>query len=87
MSSLGKGNEAILNPDRSSANPTLSQLTSSPAYIAARRSGQGGQQALNSAREAWMANLSNDDQAKASPTQQPAPRTNDGQRPTTTGSR
>jgi hypothetical protein len=87
MSSLAKGNEAILNPDRSSATPTLTQLTSSPAYIAARRSGQGGQQALNTAREAWMANLSNDDQAKASPSQQSAPRTNNNQRPTTTGSR
>ena len=87
MSSLGKGNEAILNPDRSSATPTLTQLTSSPAYIAARRAGQGGQQALNTARETWMTNLANDDQGKASPTQQPSPRTNDDLRQSTRGGR
>jgi hypothetical protein len=82
---LAKGNDAILNPDRSSANPTTAQLMSSPGYYAAGRAGLSGRLALNAAREAWMANLSNDDQGKASQTQQPSPRTNEDLRPTRGG--
>lgn len=54
-SSLGQGIQQILNPPKTLADPTLSQLTSSQAYIVARRSGQTLQAALQAARNSFAA--------------------------------
>ena len=52
-SSLAKGTQQILNPPTTLAEPTLTQLTSSQAYIAARRSGQTPDAALQAARTSF----------------------------------
>lgn len=54
-SSLAQGVQQILNPPKTLADPTLTQLTSSPAYIAARRSGQTPDAALQAARTSFAA--------------------------------
>jgi hypothetical protein len=54
-SSLAQGVEQILNPPTNLPDPTLTQLQSSPAYIAARRSGQTPESALQAARTSFAA--------------------------------
>lgn len=54
-SSLAQGVQQILNPPTVLADPTLAQLTSSQAYIAARRSGQTPDAALQAARTSFAA--------------------------------
>lgn len=54
-SSLAQGVQQILNPPTSLPDPTLTQLQSSPAYIAARRSGQTPEAALQAARTSFAA--------------------------------
>ena len=52
-SSLAQGVQQILNPPKTLADPTLTQLTASPAYIAARRSGQTPEASLQAARNSF----------------------------------
>lgn len=52
-SSLAQGVQQILNPPKTLADPTLTQLTSSQAYISARRSGQTPEAALQAARNSF----------------------------------
>ena len=54
-SSLAKGTQQLLNPPQT-ANPSLTQLQSSQAYISARRSGATPQAALDAARQSFSAN-------------------------------
>jgi hypothetical protein len=54
-SSTAQGVQQLLNPLTTLANPTLTQLQSSPVYIAARRSGQTPQASLDAARQAFAA--------------------------------
>jgi hypothetical protein len=54
-SSTARGVQQILNPPKTLADPTLTQLTSSQAYIAARRSGQTPDAALQAARNSFSA--------------------------------
>jgi hypothetical protein len=52
-SSLAQGTQALLNPPTVLADPTLTQLQSSPAYQAARRSGVTPEAALQTARTSF----------------------------------
>lgn len=54
-SSLARGTQALLNPPTVLADPSLTQLQSSPAYIAARRSGVTPEAALQTARTSFAA--------------------------------
>ena len=54
-SSLAKGTQQLLNPPQT-ANPSLTQLQSSQAYISARRAGATPQAALDAARQSFSAN-------------------------------
>jgi hypothetical protein len=54
-SSTARGVQQILNPPKTLADPTLTQLTSSQTYIAARRSGQTPEAALQAARNSFAA--------------------------------
>jgi hypothetical protein len=54
-SSTAKGVQSTLNPPKTLAEPTLAQLQASPAYIAARRSGQTPEAALQAARQSFGA--------------------------------
>jgi len=54
-SSAAKGVESTLNPPKTLAEPTLTQLQASPAYIAARRAGQTPEAALQAARQSFGA--------------------------------
>jgi hypothetical protein len=54
-SSLAQGVQQILNPPKTLADPTLTQLTSSQAYIAALSSGQTSPAALQTARNSFAA--------------------------------
>jgi hypothetical protein len=54
-SSLAQGVQQILNPPKTLADPTLTQLTSSQAYIAALSSGQTSPAALQAARNSFAA--------------------------------
>jgi hypothetical protein len=54
-SSTAQGVQQLLNPPTTLANPTLTQLQSSPVYNAARRSGQTPQASLDAARQAFAA--------------------------------
>lgn len=54
-SSTARGVQQTLNPPKTLADPTLTQLTSSQAYIAARRSGQTPDAALQAARDSFAA--------------------------------
>lgn len=54
-SSLAQGVQQILNPPKTLANPTLTQLTSSQAYISALGSGQTPQASLQAARNSFAA--------------------------------
>jgi hypothetical protein len=54
-SSIAQGVQQTLNPPKTLADPTLTQLTASPAYIAARRSGQTPDAALQAARTSFAA--------------------------------
>ena len=54
-SAIAKGTQQLLNPPQT-ANPSLTQLTSSQAYISARRSGATPQAALDAARQSFSAN-------------------------------
>jgi hypothetical protein len=54
-SSTARGVQQILNPPTQSLNPTLTQLTSSQAYITARQAGVPGPEALEIARQAFAA--------------------------------
>jgi hypothetical protein len=54
-SSIAKGVQQTLSPPRTLADPTLTQLTASPAYIAARGSGQTPDAALQAARTSFAA--------------------------------
>jgi hypothetical protein len=52
-SALAQGTQALLNPPTVLPNPSLTQLQQSPAYIAARRSGQTAPAALQAARQSF----------------------------------
>jgi hypothetical protein len=52
-SSMSQATQQTLSPATPAAEPTLSQLTSSQAYINARRSGQTAQQALQTAKNSF----------------------------------
>lgn len=52
-SSVAQGVQQILNPPKTLANPTLTQLTSSQAYISALGSGQTPQASLQAARTSF----------------------------------
>jgi hypothetical protein len=54
-SSTARGVDQTLNPPKTLADPTLTQLTSSQTYIAARRSGQTPEAALQAARNSFAA--------------------------------
>jgi hypothetical protein len=54
-SAVAKGTQQLLNPPQT-ANPSLTQLQSSQAYITARRSGATPQAALDTARQSFSAN-------------------------------
>jgi hypothetical protein len=54
-SSTAQGVQQLLNPPTTLADPTLTQLQSSPVYNAARRSGQTPQASLDAARQAFAA--------------------------------
>lgn len=54
-SSAAQGVQQILNPPKVLSDPTLTQLTSSQAYIVARRSGQTPEAALQTARNSFAA--------------------------------
>jgi hypothetical protein len=54
-SSLAQGTQAALSPPTVLPAPTLTQLQSSPAYIAARRSGETPDAALQAARTSFAA--------------------------------
>jgi hypothetical protein len=54
-SSIAKGVDQTLNPPKTQADPTLTQLQSSPAYIEARRAGQTPEAALQAARNSFAA--------------------------------
>jgi hypothetical protein len=54
-SAVAKGTQQLLNPPQTT-NPSLTQLTSSQAYISARRSGATPQAALDTARQSFSAN-------------------------------
>lgn len=54
-SAIAQGTQALLNPPMVLSNPTLTQLQSSPAYIAARRSGVTPEAALQAARTSFAA--------------------------------
>ena len=54
-SSIAQGVQQTLSPPKTLADPTLTQLTASPAYIAARRSGQTPDAALQAARTSFAA--------------------------------
>ena len=58
-SSLAKGTDQILRPPTVIAEPTLSQLQSSPAYITARRGGATPAAALEIARSAFASGTNN----------------------------
>lgn len=50
---IAKGVNQLLNPPKTLATPTLTQLQSSPTYIAARRAGQTPDSALQAARNSF----------------------------------
>jgi hypothetical protein len=52
---IAKGTQQLLNPKDVIAEPTLAQLQSSQAYIAARRSGIGAKAALQAAKDSFSA--------------------------------
>lgn len=52
-SALARGTQQLLNPPTRLDNPTLTQLTNSQAYIAARRNGATPQAALQIARDSF----------------------------------
>lgn len=52
-SAIAQGVQSILQPPTAVAEPTLTQLQSSPAYIAARRAGQTPAAALQAARNSF----------------------------------
>jgi hypothetical protein len=58
-SSLAKGTDQILRPLTVVAEPTLSQLQASPAYITARRGGATPAAALEIARSAFASGTNN----------------------------
>jgi hypothetical protein len=66
-SAMAGGTQALLSPPSTSGEPTLSQLTASPAYIAARRSGQAPREALEAARDSLGARRKPDTQAESAP--------------------
>lgn len=54
-SALAQGTQQLLNPPKVYGEPTLTQLQSSQAYIAARRSGIAPEAALQAARDSFAA--------------------------------
>ena len=54
-SAIAKGTQQLLNPQGVIAEPTLAQLQSSQAYIAARRSGIDSKAALQAAKDSFAA--------------------------------
>jgi hypothetical protein len=82
-SSLAQGVQQILNPPKVIGEPTLTQLTGSQAYIAARRSGATPDAALQAARDSFAANaggspVTSNGQAVATRTGAPANRLPNG---------